>query len=135
MNKNFGVPNWVRNYGFYSFLKVALLFFLDIAQDCSLGQCQTSRVKTSKKILVTQIGAEMIFLILMLSRVCSNLLVSCLLVSDDLNFKIGIPTEYSRFWKSYSFLTTRLHTTRDKSDPTLNYSNIYIEWKKCLIQI
>ena len=49
MNKNFGVPNWVRNYGFYSFVKVALLFFLNIAQDCSLGQCQTSRVKTSKK--------------------------------------------------------------------------------------
>ena len=35
---------------FCDFLKVALLVFFDIAQDCSLGQCLTSsRAKTSKK--------------------------------------------------------------------------------------
>ena len=37
-----GAPNWVRNDGFCHFLKVASLFFLDIAQDCSLGPCATS---------------------------------------------------------------------------------------------
>ena len=33
-------------------IKVASLVFLDIAQDCSLGQCLTSsRAETSKKVL------------------------------------------------------------------------------------
>ena len=45
----------VQNKGFSHFFKVASLVFLDIAQDCSLGQCLTSsRDKTSKKIFVAQ---------------------------------------------------------------------------------
>ena len=47
MKKVFGVPNWVRNYGFCHFLKVASLVFFDIAQDCSLVQClPSSRAET-----------------------------------------------------------------------------------------
>ena len=43
-------PNWVRNKGFCHFFKVASSLFLDIAQDCSFGQCLTSsRAETSKK--------------------------------------------------------------------------------------
>ena len=46
--KSFGAPRWVRNLGFCHFLKVASLVFLDIAKDCSLGQCLTSsRAETS----------------------------------------------------------------------------------------
>ena len=61
---------------FFHFLKVASLYFLDIAQDCSLGQCLTSsRAETSKKEFVAEIGAEMMFSILMSSSVHSNLLV------------------------------------------------------------
>ena len=41
--------NQTKNYVFCHFLKFGSLIFLDIAQDCSLGQCLTSsRVKTSK---------------------------------------------------------------------------------------
>ena len=43
MKKNLEPTNWVQNEGFWHFLKVASLVFLDIAQDCSLGQCLTSR--------------------------------------------------------------------------------------------
>ena len=43
MKKNLEAPNWVQDEGFWHFLKVASLVFLDIAQDCSLGQCLTSR--------------------------------------------------------------------------------------------
>ena len=87
MKKISGTPNWVRNCGFCHFLKVASLVFLDIAQDCSLGQCLTSsRAETSKKKVkkkfITQIGAEMIFSILMSSSVYSNLLV--LVLKEDL---------------------------------------------------
>ena len=35
--------------GFLRFFKFASLVFLDIAQDCSLGQCLTSRAETFKK--------------------------------------------------------------------------------------
>ena len=52
-------PNWVPNYGFCNFLKVALLVFIDIAQDCSLGQCLTSsRAETSKKNLWAKLGPK-----------------------------------------------------------------------------
>ena len=56
--KNLGAKNWVRNYVFRHFLKLASLVFLDIAQDCSLGQCLTStRAETSEKNFVAQIRA------------------------------------------------------------------------------
>ena len=73
-----GVPNWVQNQCFRHFLKVASLVSLDIAQDCSLGQCLTvSRAETSnKKKIVAQTGAEMIFSILVSSSVHSNLVRS-----------------------------------------------------------
>ena len=50
MKKKIVAPNWVQNEGFCHFLKVASLIFLDIEQDCSLGQqCLTfSRAGTSK---------------------------------------------------------------------------------------
>ena len=55
--------------GFWHFLKVASLVFLDIAEDCSLGQCLTfSRAETSEifeKKIEAQIGAEMIISIQM----------------------------------------------------------------------
>ena len=55
MKKIPGVPNWVRNQGFCHFLKVASLYFLDIAADCSLEQFLTySRVETSKRIFCSQ---------------------------------------------------------------------------------
>ena len=57
---------------FLSFFKFGLLIFLDIAQDCSWGQCLTS--SRAKKI-VAHIAAEMISSILMLLSVHSNLLV------------------------------------------------------------
>ena len=73
-----GVPNWVQNQGLGHFLKVASLYFLAIAQDCShrakraktskkYRQALTSsRAKTFKKYLVVKIGVEMIFSILIL---------------------------------------------------------------------
>ena len=62
-----GVPKWDQNQGLGHFLKVAYLYFLAIAQDCSLGQCLTSsRAKTFKKYLVAKIGVEMILSILIL---------------------------------------------------------------------
>ena len=74
--KSFGAPNWVQNQGFL-FSQGCIKVFLDIAQGCSLVQCLTSsRTETSPKyFFVAQIGAEMIFSIL-LSSVHSNLLVS-----------------------------------------------------------
>ena len=76
MAKISGDKNWVRNYGFCHFLKVASLYFLDIAQDCSLGQCLTSSgAETSKKDLWPKIAAEMTVSILMSPSVHSNLLV------------------------------------------------------------
>ena len=45
-----GKIHWLQNYGFCHFLKVPLLVFLDIAQNCSLGHCLTARrAETSKK--------------------------------------------------------------------------------------
>ena len=49
--------------------------FLDIAQDCSLGQCLTSsRAETSKKKkkkkIGAKIGAKMVFSILMSTQTC-----------------------------------------------------------------
>ena len=39
-----------QKFGFLHFLKVASLVFLDIAQDCCLGQCLiSSRAETLKK--------------------------------------------------------------------------------------
>ena len=62
--------------GFCHFLKVPSLVFPNIAQDYSLGQCLTaSRAETSKKSFLAKIRAEMIFSILMLSSVHSNLFV------------------------------------------------------------
>ena len=75
MKKILGAQNWVWNYGFCHFLEVVSLVSLDIAQDCSLGQCLTSiRAKTSKK-FGAQIGVKMIFSILMLSSIHSKVLV------------------------------------------------------------
>ena len=49
--------------GFSHFLKVASLYFLDIAQDCSLGQCLTSsRAETSKKNLGLKLESKWSFL-------------------------------------------------------------------------
>ena len=68
MKKIFETPNWIQN--------VASLIFLNIAQDCSLRQCLTSnRAETSRKNFVAQNEAEMIFSILMLLSIHSNLLV------------------------------------------------------------
>ena len=45
------------------FLKVASLVFLDIAQDCSLGQCLTyNRAETSRKNLWPKMGPKIFFL-------------------------------------------------------------------------
>ena len=65
--------------GFWHFLKVASLVFLDIAEDCSLGQCLTfSRAETSEIFenhFGAQTGAKMIFSILMSWSIHLNLLV------------------------------------------------------------
>ena len=75
LGKMSGDSNLFRNQFFCHFLKVASLNFLDIAQDRSLGQClASSRAETSKKHFVAEIGAEMIFPILMSSSVHSNML-------------------------------------------------------------
>ena len=48
--KKIGSAKLGPKLGFLHFLKVASLVFLDIAQDCCLGQCLTSsRAETSKK--------------------------------------------------------------------------------------
>ena len=57
-----GGANGVRNWGFYHFLKVSLLVFLDIAQDCSFRQCLTSsRAEISKKICGPNWGQNGLF--------------------------------------------------------------------------
>ena len=49
MKKFWGVQNCAQSQGFHHFLKFASLVFLDIAQDCSLGQClKSSRAETLK---------------------------------------------------------------------------------------
>ena len=53
--KNLGLGNWGRNEVCHHFLTFASLVFLDIAQNCRLGQYQTSsRAETTKKRFVTQ---------------------------------------------------------------------------------
>ena len=75
MKKKFEGPKLGPKLDFLPFLKVISLVFLDIAQDYSLGQCLTSsRAEAFKNNFVAQIWAEMIFFILMLSSVHSNLL-------------------------------------------------------------
>ena len=86
MKNNLGTPNWSEIRCFFLRLpfsfKTVSLVFLDIAQDCSLGQClrssraETSKKKKKKKKIVARIGAEMILSILILLSVLSNLLVS-----------------------------------------------------------
>ena len=45
--------------GYCYFFKVASLVFLDIAQDCSLGQCLTSiRYETYKKNVWSKLGPK-----------------------------------------------------------------------------
>ena len=56
-------------------MKFALLVFLDIAQDCSLGQCLPSNRGENSQ---AQIKAKMIFTVLILQSVQSNLpILSC----------------------------------------------------------
>ena len=58
MKKISGTPNWIRNCGFCE-----SSYFFIIAQDCSLGQCLTSRTaETSKKILRQKLGLKWSFL-------------------------------------------------------------------------
>ena len=48
--KKLGTQNWAQNYNFRHFLKVASLVFLDIAEDCNVGECLISSIaETSKK--------------------------------------------------------------------------------------
>ena len=85
--KHFGEPNRVRNYGFCHFIKVASLYLLDIAQDCSLGQCLTSsRAETSKKMFVAEIEAKIIISIQMLLSVHSNLLAVIIIIISIIIF-------------------------------------------------
>ena len=72
-----GVYNWVWNHGFCNFLNFASLIFLSVVQDCSLGQyLKSSRTENSKEKFMVQMGAEVIFSVLMLLCFQSNLLVS-----------------------------------------------------------
>ena len=70
--------SWRSKFGgFCHFLKFTSIAFLDIAQNYSLGQYQrSSGAQTSKKSFVAQIGVEMIFSILMLLSLQSNLFVT-----------------------------------------------------------
>ena len=66
---------WILNWGFCHFIRVESLYFLEIAHSCRLGQClTTSWARTSKRNFVAEIGAEMIFSILMSSTIHSNVL-------------------------------------------------------------
>ena len=60
--------------GFSPLLKFASLLFLDITQDCSLEQSLTSNRAETSNSLVAQIGTKIIFSLVMLSKVQSNLL-------------------------------------------------------------
>ena len=75
--------NQAQNLAFCHFFKFGSLVFLDIAQDCSWVQSLSS---SRKKNFVTQIGAKMIFSILMLLRVHSNLLVFVVFFVDFIIF-------------------------------------------------
>ena len=74
--KKIGGPKLGPKFGFLPFSQSCIirLVFLDIAQDCSLGQClSSSKAEISKKKLSR--NSEMIFSILMLSIIHSELLV------------------------------------------------------------
>ena len=86
MKKNLWGPKLGPKLGFSP--KVCIISVPCYAQDCKLGQCLTySRAEISKKkkkkivaqiraeMIVVEIGVEMIFSVLMLSDVQSNLLV------------------------------------------------------------
>ena len=121
--KNLGARNWVQNYGFWDFLKVASLVFLDITHDFSLRQCLTSsRAETSKlqkKIffyvhsnlfLFLKIGAfnrksfpkhplfTIFSLLLTVSEVCNIL---------NINFQISQVREHFNTWQLTSLLLYR----------------------------
>ena len=54
--KNLGGTKLGPKLGFWPFFKFVSLVFLDIEQDCSLGQCLTSsRAEISKESFVAQI--------------------------------------------------------------------------------
>ena len=78
LDKNFGSPRLGLKLSqrFCHFLKILSLVFPNIVQDCSLRECLTaSRVETSKKKILAKIVVKIIFSVLMLSSVHSNLLV------------------------------------------------------------
>ena len=58
--KTFGAQNCARNQGFCHFLKFASLLFLDIVQDCSLGQCLTSSRDRTSKITICGLTQDLI---------------------------------------------------------------------------
>ena len=59
MKNFFGCRKLGPNLGFLSFSQVASLVFLDIAQDCSLGQfLRSSRAETSKRNLWPKLGLK-----------------------------------------------------------------------------
>ena len=89
--------SWTKISFFCHFFKFGSLVFLDITQDFSLGQCvASSRAETSNKNFVAQIGAEMIFSILISSSVHSNLLFW-------FNIFISICKELACIWVSLHF--------------------------------
>ena len=55
--KKFGSPK-LGSWEFCHFLKFTSIVFLDIAQDCSLGQCITSSSTETSKKIVPQILAQ-----------------------------------------------------------------------------
>ena len=77
--KKIGGPKLGPKFGFLPFSQSCIirLVFLDIAQDCSLGQCLSSSKAeiTKKKKKNLSRNSEMIFSILMLSIIHSDLLV------------------------------------------------------------
>ena len=77
--KKIGGPKLGPKFGFLPFSQSCIirLVFLDIAQDCSLGQCLSSskaEISKKKKKKLSR-NSEMIFSILMLSIIHSELLV------------------------------------------------------------
>ena len=94
--------------GFCYFLKVASLYFLDIAQNCSLGRyLKPSRAEISKK-NVANVGAEMIFSILISLSVHSNLSLTFYVINY-----INVSTDY--MWTNFSFHVARQNKTRISS--------------------
>ena len=141
MEKISGVPNWIQNKGFCPYLKFVSLVFLNIAQDCSLGQWLTSsRVESSKNNIVTQIVGEMIFSVLMSSSIHSNLLVitnivifsgSIISVTNIILFYVLISFKVNSFiilfyfWNS-SRPSVRLSVRRSVRPSVLKFSQVRI---------